>query len=76
MERDKSREHGIANTFSNNAVQFKKNEIIQIEKIYSLQDNNDDALNLNQEKIKIKGLLYYNTKNIFKYLHKSSQVGL
>ena len=63
----------ITNTSPNNVVQLKNNEIIQIDKIYSLQDDDDV---FNQEKILLKGLLYHRTKDVFNYPYKSSHVGL
>ncbi|XP_067217090.1 uncharacterized protein [Linepithema humile] len=61
----------ITNTSPNNVVQLKNGNIIQINKIYSLKNDV-----LNQEKLSLKGSLYYDTRDVFNYPYKSSNVGL
>lgn len=61
----------ITNSSPNNIVQLKNGDIIQINQIFSLQNNG-----LNKEKIQLKGFLYHDKNNVFKYPYKSSNVGL
>lgn len=61
----------ITNSSPNNVVQLKNGEIIQIYKIYSLNDNIS-----NKEEIFVKGFSFYNTRDVFNYPYKSSDVGL
>lgn len=62
----------IQNISPNNVIQLKNDEIIQIDKIFSIQDDVS-----NEENISLKGyVLYCDKRDVFKYPYKSSDVGL
>lgn len=61
----------ISKTCPNNVVQLRSGKIIQIVNIFSLRDKVS-----NKEKIMLKGTVFCNKKDVFKYPYKSSDVGL